>query len=65
MVNLVSELELIIGKQPPVADLSPQDAQNRFQMVFPAVPRRVRPAGAPLSLFLDDLQCSMRPRRPA
>jgi len=34
MVNLVPELELVIGKQTPVADLPPQDAQNRFQMVF-------------------------------
>src|SRR6202047_450344 len=35
IVNLVPELELVIGKQPPVAELPPRDAQNRFQMVFP------------------------------
>src|SRR6202042_1342019 len=56
MVNLLPELELVIGKQPPVADLPPQDAQNRFQMVF----RRFLGAFAreehPLALFLDDLQ---------
>src|SRR6202171_2198497 len=34
IVNLVPELELVIGKQPPVADLPRQDAQNRFQLVF-------------------------------
>jgi predicted ATPase len=34
MVNLVPELELVIGKQPGVAELPPRDAQNRFQMVF-------------------------------
>ena len=34
IVSLVPEIELIIGEQPPVADLPPQDAQNRFQMVF-------------------------------
>ncbi len=34
IVNLVPELELVIGTQPPVADLPPQDAKNRFQMVF-------------------------------
>ena len=59
IVNLVPELELVIGKQPPVADLPPQDAQNRFQMVFRrflgvfarqgaparAVPRRFAMAG--------------------
>ncbi len=56
LVNLVPELELVIGKQPPVADLPPQDAQNRFQMVF----RRFLGVFAckehPLALFLDDLQ---------
>ncbi len=34
IVSLVPEVEFVIGKQPPVAHLSPQDAQNRFQMVF-------------------------------
>ena len=34
MVNLIPEVEFIIGKQPPVPDLPPQDAQNRFQLVF-------------------------------
>jgi hypothetical protein len=34
MVNLIPELEFVIGKQPPVAELAPQDAQNRFQTVF-------------------------------
>jgi predicted ATPase len=56
IVNLVPEIEHIIGQQPPVADLPAQDAQNRFQMVFRrflgvfAGPKR------PLVLFLDDLQ---------
>jgi hypothetical protein len=34
IVNLIPEVEFVIGKQPPVPDLLPQDAQNRFQMVF-------------------------------
>jgi predicted ATPase/signal transduction histidine kinase/GAF domain-containing protein len=56
IVSLVPEVEVIIGKQPPVPDLPPRDAQNRFQMVF----RRFLGAFArpehPLVLFLDDLQ---------
>ena len=56
IVNLVPELELVIGKQPPVADLPPQDAQNRFQMVFRRFLSVFARAEHPLALFLDDLQ---------
>ncbi|MBV8640626.1 MAG: serine/threonine-protein kinase PknK, partial [Verrucomicrobia bacterium] len=56
IVNLIPELEFVIGKQPPVPELAPQEAQNRFQLVF----RRFLGAFArpehPLALFLDDLQ---------
>ncbi len=56
MVDLVPELEFIIGKQPAVPELPPQEAKNRFQLVF----RRFIGAFArrehPLALFLDDLQ---------
>jgi len=56
MVNLVPELELVIGKQPPVAELPPQDAQNRFQMVFRRFLAVFARKEHPLALFLDDLQ---------
>jgi serine/threonine protein kinase len=56
IVNLVPELELLIGKQPPVADLPPQDAKNRFQMVFRRFLGVFARAEHPLALFLDDLQ---------
>jgi PAS domain S-box-containing protein len=56
IVNLVPELELLIGKQPPVADLPPQDAQNRFQMVFRHFLGVFARKEHPLALFLDDLQ---------
>src|SRR3981189_1100318 len=56
IVNLIPEVELVIGKQPPIPDLLLQDSQNRFQIVF----RRFLCAFArpehPLALFLDDLQ---------
>ena len=56
IVNLVPELEFIIGKQPSVAELPSQEAKNRFQMVlrrFLGVFARKEHA---LALFLDDLQ---------
>jgi PAS domain S-box-containing protein len=56
IVNLVPELELVIGKQQPVADLPPQDAKNRFQMVFRRFLGVFARAEHPLALFLDDLQ---------
>ena len=56
IVNLVPELELVVGKQPPVPDLPPQDAQNRFQMVFKRFLGVFARKEHPLALFLDDLQ---------
>src|ERR1700720_3115390 len=56
MVNLVPDLELVIGKQPPVAELPPQDAQNRFQLVFRRFLGVFARKEHPLALFLDDLQ---------
>jgi predicted ATPase len=56
IVNLVPELKLVIGEQPPVPDLPTQDAQNRFQMVFRHFLRVFARKEHPLALFLDDLQ---------
>ncbi|HEV3499202.1 MAG TPA: AAA family ATPase, partial [Bradyrhizobium sp.] len=56
IVNLVPELELVIGKQPPVPDLPPQDVQSRFQMVFRRFLGVFARKEHPLALFLDDLQ---------
>src|SRR5712672_2964164 len=56
IVNLVPELQLVIGKQPPVADLPPQDAHNRFQMVFRRFLGVFARKEHPLAVFLDDLQ---------
>ena len=56
IVSLIPELELVIGKQPPVADLSPQDAQRRYQMVLRRFIGVFARPEHPLALFLDDLQ---------
>jgi PAS domain S-box-containing protein len=56
IVNLVPELEFVIGKQPPVPDLPPQDAKNRFQLVFRRFLALFARPDHPLVLFLDDLQ---------
>jgi predicted ATPase/signal transduction histidine kinase len=56
IVNLVPELGLVIGKQPAVPDLPPQEAKNRFQMVFRRFLGVFARKEHPLALFLDDLQ---------
>jgi PAS domain S-box-containing protein len=56
ITGLVPELELVIGKQPAVPDLPPQDSRNRFQMTFRAFLRVFARSEHPLVLFLDDLQ---------
>jgi PAS domain S-box-containing protein len=56
IVDLVPELKLIIGDQPPVPDLPPQDAQRRFQLVFRRFIGVFARPEHPLALFLDDLQ---------
>jgi PAS domain S-box-containing protein len=56
IVNLIPELEFLIGKQPPVPELPPQDAQNRFQFVFRHFLGAFARPEHPLALFLDDLQ---------
>jgi len=55
-VNLVPELQLIIGEPPPVPDLPLQDAQRRFQLVFRRFIGVFARPEHPLALFLDDLQ---------
>ena len=56
MVELVPELEFIIGKQPAVPNLPPQEAQNRFKSVFRRFLGVFATPEHPLALFLDDLQ---------
>ncbi len=56
IINLVPELELVIGKQPTVTNLPASDAQNRFQMAFRSFLAVFARKDHPLALFLDDLQ---------
>ncbi|MFZ2163280.1 MAG: AAA family ATPase [Sideroxyarcus sp.] len=56
IVSLIPEVELVIGKQPPVPDLPPQEAQNRFQMLLRRFLRGFSGPDHPLVIFFDDLQ---------
>ena len=56
IVELVPELKHIVGEQPPVPELPPQEAQRRFQLVFRRFIGVFARPEHPLALFLDDLQ---------
>jgi PAS domain S-box-containing protein len=56
LVDLVPELKLIIGEQPPVAPLPPQEAKIRSHLAFRRFLGVFARPEHPLGLFLDDLQ---------
>ena len=56
MVDVLPELELLIGPQPPVRQLPPSEAENRLQFVFRSFVGVFARPEHPLTVFLDDLQ---------
>jgi predicted ATPase/signal transduction histidine kinase len=56
MINLIPELELVIGKQLSLPVLPRQQSQNRFEAVLRAFIGIFARKANPLVLFLDDLQ---------
>lgn len=56
MIDLVPELELIIGPQPDVAELPPVEARNRFNDTIGKFIACLASKEHPLTLFIDDLQ---------
>ncbi len=56
ILDVIPEVELILGPQPAAPELGPQESQNRFMRVFEAFLGAFAAAGHPLVLFLDDLQ---------
>jgi PAS domain S-box-containing protein len=56
IVDVLPQVELIIGPQPPVSPLPPTETQNRFRMVFRQFVTAFTSVENPLILFLDDLQ---------
>jgi predicted ATPase/signal transduction histidine kinase/GAF domain-containing protein len=56
ITELVPELKFIIGEQPAVPELPPQEAKVRFQLVFRRFISVFARPEHPLALFLDDLQ---------
>jgi len=55
-IEVIPELEFLIGKQPPVAELSGSAAQSRFNFLLGKFVRIFATIEHPLTIFLDDLQ---------
>ncbi len=58
LVDVVPELELLVGRQPSVPPLPPRDAANRFQAVLRRLLQAISPPQHPLVVVLDDLHWS-------
>jgi len=56
LVDMIPELELLVGSQPPPLPVSPMDARNRFTRAFEQFLRVFDDAGHPVVIFIDDLQ---------
>ncbi|HRG48360.1 MAG TPA: trifunctional serine/threonine-protein kinase/ATP-binding protein/sensor histidine kinase [Leptospiraceae bacterium] len=56
IINVIPELELIIGKQEAIQELPPSESQNRFNFVFQNFVNTFTKEGNPLVVFIDDLQ---------
>ncbi|HEY9608797.1 AAA family ATPase [Allocoleopsis sp.] len=56
IIDVIPEVELIVGKQPPVPELGPTESQNRFNLIFSKFIRAFCTQEHPLVIFLDDLQ---------
>ncbi|MGB3535613.1 MAG: AAA family ATPase [Microcoleaceae cyanobacterium] len=56
IVNVIPELELIIGKQPPVPEIGPTEAARRFAQTFTYFTQALADAKHPHVQFIDDWQ---------
>jgi len=56
IIDVIPDLELIIGPQPAVAEVGPTEAQNRFQIFSLNFIKALCDKDHPFILFIDDLQ---------
>jgi PAS domain S-box-containing protein len=56
ITDVIPEVELIIGKQPELPLLGPEESKNRFNFVFEKFMKVFPQKEHPVTLFLDDLQ---------
>ncbi|MCT7991182.1 AAA family ATPase [Laspinema sp. D6] len=56
IVDVIPEMGLILGQQPPITHLPPAEAETRFHLTFKNLLKVFANPHHPLTLFLDDIQ---------
>lgn len=56
IIDIIPEVELVIGPQPDVPTLAPKETRNRFNLTFERFVDVFAKKESPILLFLDDLQ---------
>lgn len=56
IIDIIPDLELVIGEQMPLPQMGAAEAQNRFQVVFLNFVKALCSKTHPFILFIDDLQ---------
>ena len=56
IINVIPEIEWIIGEQPVIENLSPKELKNRFEYVFHKFIMTFAEFDNPLIIFIDDMQ---------
>lgn len=56
LIDVIPNLEHLIGPQPPVGQVGPQEAQNRFNWFFQRFIQAICQAEHPIVLLIDDWQ---------
>ncbi|XXT20206.1 AAA family ATPase [Sorangium sp. So ce429] len=56
IIDVIPEVGLVMGPQPPVPALGPAESQNRLRLAFREFIGVFAQQGHPLAIFLDDLQ---------
>ncbi|SMG50392.1 Predicted ATPase [Marivirga sericea] len=56
LLEIIPEMELVIGKQPPLPNLGAAESQNRLNFVFQKFIKSIAQAEHPLVIFIDDMQ---------
>lgn len=61
LIEIIPDIEFIIGKQPPLPKLPPQETINRVKYTLTNFFKGLQRAGSPIIIFLDDLQWADEP----